>query len=55
MEVKNILIEMYKVKEESSNKIEALKASQEKTINELKANYEKQALIENERKEKEFS
>lgn len=55
MEIKNLTIEMYKLKEESSNKIEALKAAHEKTINDLRANYEKEANKENEKREKEFS
>lgn len=55
MEIKNLTIEMYKLKEESSNKIEALKAAHEKTVNDLRANFEREASKENERRERDFN
>ena len=55
VEIKNLTIEMYKLKEEGSNKIEALKASHQKALDDLKANHEREAQKENERREKEFN
>lgn len=54
LEIKNLTIEMYKLKEENSNKIEALKAAHEKTVADLRASFEREAGKENEKREREF-